>query len=59
MTRAELHHLVDALPDESVSSAVILLRRAQDPVMAKLDVASYGDEESTGGDPPDGRDARI
>lgn len=47
MTRIELHPLVDALPDESLPAAAILLRRAQDPVAAKLDAASYDDEEST------------
>jgi len=47
MTRTELHRLVDALPDESVPAAAILLRRAQDPVAAKLDVAPYDDEELT------------
>jgi hypothetical protein len=47
MTRTELHRLVDALPDESLPAAAILLRRAQDPVVAKLDAAPYGDEELT------------
>ena len=50
MTKAELHKLVDALPDESLPAAGILLRRAQDPVMAKLDAAPYDDEELTGED---------
>lgn len=45
MTKAKLHRLVDALPDESVPAAAILLRRAQDPVVAKLDAAPYDDEE--------------
>jgi len=44
MTRAELHRLVNALADESLSAAVVLLRRAQDPVAAKLDAAPYDDE---------------
>lgn len=47
MTRTELHRLVDALPNESLLSVAILLRRAQDPVAAKLDAASYDDEELT------------
>lgn len=47
MTRIELHRLVDALPDESLPAAAILLRRAQDPVAAKLDAAPYDDEELT------------
>jgi hypothetical protein len=50
MTRPELHRLVDALPDESLPAAAILLRRAQDPVTAKLDAAPYDDEELTGED---------
>jgi hypothetical protein len=45
VTKAELHELVDALPDESLPAAAILLRRAQDPVIAKLDAAPYDDEE--------------
>ena len=47
MTRTELHRLVDALPDESLPAAAMLLRRAQDPVAAKLDAAPYDDEELT------------
>lgn len=47
MTKTELHRLVDALPDESLPAAAILLRRAQDPVAAKLDAAPYDDEELT------------
>jgi hypothetical protein len=45
MTKADLYELVDALPDESLPAAAILLRRAQDPVIAKLDAAPYDDEE--------------
>ena len=48
MTKAELHELVDALPDESLPAAAILLRRAQDPVIAMLDAAPYDDEELSG-----------
>ena len=47
MTRTELHRLVDALPEESLPSAAILLRRAQDPVAAKLDAAPHDDQELT------------
>jgi hypothetical protein len=47
MTETEQHLLVDALPDESLRAAVILLRRAQDPVAAKLDAAPFDDEELT------------
>jgi hypothetical protein len=45
MTKAKLHRLVDELPDESLAAAAVLLRRAQDPVVAKLDAAPYDDEE--------------
>ena len=37
--------LVDALPDESLPAAAVLLRRAQDPVIARFDAAPYDDEE--------------
>ncbi len=47
MTKTELHRLVDALPEESPPAAAVLLRRAQDPVVAKLDAAPYDDEELT------------
>jgi len=47
VTKTELHKLVDALPDESLPAAAILLRRAQDPVAAKLDAAPLDDEELT------------
>ena len=45
--KSELHRLVDALPDESLPAAAILLRRAQDPVIAKLDAAPLDDEDLT------------
>ena len=44
MTKADLHRLVDELPEEAVDSAGVLLERAQDPVVAKLDAAPYDDE---------------
>lgn len=50
MTRTELHRLVDELPDESLEAAAVVLRRAQDPVAAKLDAAPYDDEAFTGED---------
>jgi len=58
MTKTELHELVDALPDESLPAAAILLRRAQDPVVAKLDAAPYDDEELTDDDLEAVREAR-
>jgi hypothetical protein len=47
MTKTELHKLIDELPKESWDAAAKLLRRAQDPVVAKLDAAPYDDEELT------------
>ncbi len=47
MTKTEPHELVDASPDESLSAAAILLRRAQDPAAPKLDAVPYDDEELT------------
>lgn len=47
MTKTELHRLVDALPEESLEAAAILLRRARDPVVAELDAAPFDDEEFT------------
>jgi hypothetical protein len=45
MTRADLHRLVDELPDESVDAAVVLLTRAKDPVLAALQAAAPFDDE--------------
>lgn len=45
MTKTELHRLVDELPEESWEAVSVLLRRAQDPVIATLDAAPYDDEE--------------
>jgi hypothetical protein len=47
MTRADLHRLVDELPDESVDAAVVLLTRAKDPVLAALEAAPFDDELET------------
>jgi hypothetical protein len=47
MTRADLHRLVDELPDESVDAAMILLARAKDPVLAALEAAPFDDEPET------------
>ena len=43
----ELHRLVNELPDDSLSGAAVLLERAKDPVVAKLDAVPYDDEELT------------
>jgi len=58
MTKTELHELVDALPEESLSAVAVLLRRAQDPVIAKLDAAPYDDEDLTEEDLQAAREAR-
>jgi hypothetical protein len=57
MTKTELHRLVDALPDESLDAAAVLLTRARDPVVAKLDAAPYDDEELIDEDREDVREA--
>jgi hypothetical protein len=45
MTRAELHRLVDALPDSAVDPIGGLLERAvADPMIAILDAAPWDDE---------------
>jgi hypothetical protein len=59
MTKTELHRLVDALPDESLPAAAILLRRAQDPATAKLEAAPFDDEELTDEDLRAVRQART
>ena len=50
VTKAELHELVDALPDESLDAAAILLTRAQDPLVARLEAAEFDDEPLTDND---------
>jgi hypothetical protein len=47
MTRAELHRLVDELPDASLEAAARYLDRAQDPTLAVLDAAPPDDEPYT------------
>jgi hypothetical protein len=44
VTKTELHRLIDELPEESLEPAAELLRRARDPVVAKLDAAPNDDE---------------
>lgn len=50
MTRADLHRLVDELPDESVDAAGVLLARAKDPLVAALEAAPFDDEPYTSDD---------
>jgi hypothetical protein len=48
MTKADLHRLVDALPDSTVDPVGRWLERVgQDPVIAPLDAAPWDDEPST------------
>lgn len=47
MTRADLHRLVDELPDQSVDAAGVLLARAKDPMLAVLEAAPFDDEPYT------------
>jgi hypothetical protein len=58
MTKTELHRLVDDLPEESLEAAAVLLRRAQDPVVAELDAAPDDDEAFTEEDEDAVRQAR-
>lgn len=44
MTRADLHRLVDQLPDESLDSAAVVLERVSDPFWGTL-MASPPDDE--------------
>jgi len=47
MTRAELHRLVDELPDESADAAGILLTRAQASMVIALEAAPLDDAPYT------------
>ena len=47
MTRADLHRLVDELPDDVLDSAALLLQRANDPMIRVLDAAPLDDEPFT------------
>ena len=58
MMKTELHRLVGTSPEESWQAAAILLRRARDPVVAKLDAAPYDHEELTEADLRAVREAR-
>jgi predicted secreted protein len=44
MTKADLHRLVDEIPEASVDPVAVLLERAKDPVVAALDAAPADDE---------------
>lgn len=47
MTRPESHRLIDEMPEASWNAVAVLLRRARDPLVAKLDAAPYDDEDLT------------
>jgi hypothetical protein len=50
MTRAELHRLLDELPEASLDPVAQLLTRAMDPFLARLDAAPDDDEPVTAED---------
>ena len=47
MTRAELHRLLDELPEASLEPVAEFLTRALDPFLARLDAAEDDDEPVT------------
>ena len=47
MTRADLHRLVDELPEASLAPVAQFLARAKDPFVATLESAPWDDEEFT------------
>jgi hypothetical protein len=47
MTRADLHRLVDQLPEESIEPTAVVLERARDPLWAVLQAAPPDDEPVT------------
>ncbi|MEO8898002.1 MAG: hypothetical protein ABI473_04795 [Candidatus Dormibacter sp.] len=50
MTRADLHRLVDELPEESIEPTAAVLERARDPLWAALQATPPDDEPLTGED---------
>ncbi|HVC41141.1 MAG TPA: hypothetical protein VND54_04105 [Candidatus Saccharimonadales bacterium] len=47
MTRADLHRLVDELPEESIEPTAVVLERARNPLWAVLEAAPPDDEPVT------------
>ena len=47
MTKADLHRLVDELPEASVDIVAVYLERAKDPSVAALAAAPFDDEPYT------------
>jgi len=50
MTRADLHRLVDELPEESIDPTAVVLERARNPLWANLQAAPPDDEPVTAED---------
>lgn len=50
MTRADLHRLVDELPEESIEPTAAVLERARNPLWAALQAAPPDDEPMTAED---------
>ena len=50
MTRADLHRLVDELPEESIDPTATVLERARNPLWATLQAAPPDDEPVTSED---------
>jgi hypothetical protein len=50
MTRADLHRLVDELPEESVEPTAVVLERARNPLWATLNASPPDDEPVTDDD---------
>ena len=50
MTRADLHRLVDELPEESIDPTAVVLERARNPLWAVLQAAPPDDEAVTAED---------
>ncbi|MHB1467707.1 MAG: hypothetical protein ACYCSI_01160 [Solirubrobacteraceae bacterium] len=50
MTRADLHRLLDELPDERVDAAGVVPARVKDPMLAALQAAPFDDEPYMGDD---------
>jgi hypothetical protein len=47
MTRADLHRLVDELPEASIEPTAVVLKRARDPLWATLQATPADDEPMT------------
>jgi hypothetical protein len=59
MTRADLHRLVDELPEEAIEPTAAVLERARNPLWAVLQVAPPDDEPLTAEDLAAIEDGRL